>query len=49
MGHYLNIKFFLMQGLHRIYLCIALDLPNESNLLLDSPALQDYDNWLDTN
>ena len=36
---------FLMQILHRIYLFVALDLPKETDLLLNLPHLPNYEKW----
>ena len=34
-----------MQGLHKMYLIVALELPKQSDLLLDPPVLPDCDNY----
>ena len=36
---------FFYEGLHRMYLFVALEVPKVSDLLLDSPAPADCDNW----
>ena len=35
---------FLMEGLHRMHLSVAIDLPKQMDLILDLPVPSNYDN-----
>ena len=42
---YLFKQGFLLQGIHKMYFLVLLDLPNEKDLLLDPSALPNCNNW----